>query len=120
MHAHRIRQNGAVLLQEINGVSDLIDLQRSVGQQGRVAHAEADDLNSVLNAQRVPDQDHLVDKGKDEKGEEGRDRLVLRVEVVVVEFEARFNAELEPCEDISVIGRQLASCKGWHWPDWSE
>ena len=105
MLAQGVGQDGIVRLQEIDGVSDLVDLQRSVGQQGRVTYAEADDLNCVLAAQGVPYQDEFVDEGEDEEGEEGRDGLVLRVQLGVAELEMGYDAELELCEDVSVAPR---------------
>jgi hypothetical protein len=74
--AQGIGQDRTVCLEEINGISDLVDLQRSVGQQGHVAYAETDDLNGVLAAQSVPHQYQVVDEGEDEEGQEGRDSLV--------------------------------------------
>lgn len=65
--AQVIGPDGTVRLEQINGISDLVDLQSRVGQQGRVAYAEADDLNGVFAAQSVPYQYQLVDKGEDEE-----------------------------------------------------
>ena len=79
MFAQAVGQDGAVGLQEVDGVTDLVDLEGRVRQQGRVAYAQADDLDSVLAPQGVPNEHQLVDEGEDEEGEEGGDGFVLRV-----------------------------------------
>jgi hypothetical protein len=99
----RVGQNGIVCFEEIYGVPDLVDLERRVCQQRRVAYAETDDLNRVFAAQSIPHQYEFVDEGEDKEGQEGRDGLVLRVQLGIDELEMRYDAELELGKDISVF-----------------
>lgn len=50
-----------ILLQLHDGVVNLVHLDRGVHQDSDVVDAETDDLNGVLKAEGIVDQDHLVD-----------------------------------------------------------
>ena len=90
--------------QVIDRVVDLIDLEDGVDENGQVSHAEADDLNGILESQGVPGQDQDVEETEDEKGEEGRNRAILRLEFVgEAGLLLVLETELEPPEDVSAL-----------------
>lgn len=84
--------------QHINSHLNLVHLDGRVDEQGQVSNADANDLNRVLHAKRVPDDNQLVKEAKDEESEEGRDRLVLRLGIVGVDVGSE--AYLELAKDV--------------------
>lgn len=81
---------------------DLINLQDGVDEDGQVGHAEADDLNGVLEAERVPCQQQDVEKAEDEEGQECGYRAVLRLEAVAeVLVTLVHETKLEPPKHVS-------------------
>lgn len=73
----------AIFLENDDGVVDLVDLNRGIDQDAEVVNAETDDLNCVFQAQRVVDQNHLVNVTKHEDGEVGGDGSRLGQEASV-------------------------------------
>lgn len=57
--------------QRIHCFVHLIDLYRRVDHHAEIVETQPDDLNGVLQPQRIPDQDHLVQEAEDEDGEIG-------------------------------------------------
>lgn len=90
----------SVYAEDIQRDLNLLDLQRGVDHQSQVGNADTDGLNGVLHAQRIPDDDELVEETEDEEGEEGWDSFVLRLDLRVV-YPATVQARLKPAEDIA-------------------
>lgn len=66
--------NLTVTLQFFNDIVELIDLNRSVDEKAHVQTDKADDLNGIFHAEGIPNQDQLVDEGKNIEGKECGDR----------------------------------------------
>lgn len=60
-------------IQVDDSVVDLIVLNGSVDEHSTVVHTQSNNLNSVFEAQRIPDQYKLVEETKDEECEVGWD-----------------------------------------------
>lgn len=87
--------------QDVDGLLDLVNLDGREDKEGHVRDAHEDDLDRVLHPQRVPYQDQLVYEGEDEEREEGRDGLVLCVDVSRERaLGRRPNVELELCKRV--------------------
>lgn len=52
----------------INSFLDLSYLYAGVNEHASVVEAKSDDLNGILCAQRIVDQDQLVQEAEDEEG----------------------------------------------------
>ena len=59
--------------ESINGFLDLSYLYTGVDEHASVVEAESDDLNRILGAQRIVNQDQLVQEAENEEGQVGRD-----------------------------------------------
>lgn len=81
----RHRQRHGELLQDLDGLPDLVHLDGGVDEQGHVGDGHTDDLDGVLHAQGVPHDHDLVQEAEDEECEEGGDGLVLRVGPLLVD-----------------------------------
>lgn len=86
--------------EDVDGHLDLVDLSGSVDDEGKFSDANADDLDCVLVAQRIPDDDKDVQEAEDEESEECRNGLVLGLDLVVVVVDAK--AGLELAKDVSL------------------
>lgn len=64
-------------MENFQSIANLVDLNSSVYHEGQVCNANANDLNGVLHAQRIPHDDQLVQESEDEEGEESGNRLFL-------------------------------------------
>lgn len=82
---------------------DLVDLDRRVDQQGQVGDANTNDLNGILEAEGVPNEQQLVKETEDEERQEGRNGLVLGSGVGVCRIHLRGQMSLELGEDITEI-----------------
>jgi hypothetical protein len=56
-----------------HGLVDLIHLDSGVYHHAQIVDAQANDLNGVLQPERIPDEEELVDEAEDEDGEVGGD-----------------------------------------------
>lgn len=52
-----------------NSLVDLIVLNRGVDEHPTVVQTQSNNLNSVFEAQRIPDQHKLVEESEDEENE---------------------------------------------------
>ena len=86
------------MLQLFNGIMDLVRLYGGIDQNADIVQAYADDLNGVLQAESVPDEDVLVEKTEDEDGKIGRNRLGCGHGSARLELQA----DLESRENVSV------------------
>lgn len=75
----------------------LIDLDGCIHNERKVGKANSDNLNGVLGAQSIPDNNELVQETKDEQGQESRNRLH-----VCFDFLLHFG-----CQDAGKIGADL-------------
>jgi hypothetical protein len=57
----------------INGFLDLRYLHTRVDEHASVVEAKSNDLNCILGAQRIVDQDQLVQEAENEEGQVGGD-----------------------------------------------
>jgi hypothetical protein len=74
-----------VLLQNLQGLADLVDLDGRVDQHGQVGNANTNSLDSILHAQGIPDDDQLVKETKDEERQKCRNGLGLRLNLLVLD-----------------------------------
>ncbi len=70
-----------LVVEDLCGVSDLVVLDGGVDHDADVVDDEADDLDGVLQAQGVPDEEQLVQVGEHEDGEVGGDGAGIAVDV---------------------------------------
>ncbi len=107
-----VRLQSAGVHELVDRAVNLINLEGGVDEDGQVGHAQADDLNRVLEAQGVPCQEQDVEEAEDEEGQEGRYRAVLRLGAVgEALFALEHETELEPREHVSAaLSRQH---RGW-------
>lgn len=63
--------------QNVDGIFDLVRLDGGIGQEGQVRYTYADDLNRVLQPQRVVCKTELVQESEDKEGEISGDRMGL-------------------------------------------
>lgn len=75
--------NGILGDQDIDSLADLIDLDGCIDHQSEVCDTNTNDLNCVLDTEGIPDQNKLVEEAEDEECEESRDRLELRLDLLV-------------------------------------
>lgn len=83
-----------VLLENIKGLGNLIDLDGRVNHKCQVREADTNDLNGVLLSESIPDDDQGVKETKDEKGQESRNSLVLRLNLGSADMGAKVDLEL--------------------------
>lgn len=83
-----------VTRQDVDGHLNLIHLKGSVDQHSQVGNADTNDLNCVFHAKGVPNDDQFVQETKDEESQEGRDGLVLRLNLVNIDLLAQTGLEL--------------------------
>jgi len=70
-----VRLDVSIRHQLCDGLVDLIILDRGINEHATVVDTQADDLNGILESQRVVNKDQLVEETEDKEGEVGRDRL---------------------------------------------
>lgn len=61
--------NSPGIAQRLHRHAHLVDLDSGVDHHAQIINAQADDLDGVLQAQRIPDQNQLVEEAEDEDGE---------------------------------------------------
>ena len=64
-----------MIAQSFNSFVDLIILDRGIYQHPNVVETESDDLNGILQSQRIPNQHQLVQESEDEYCKVRRDCL---------------------------------------------
>src|SRR5690242_4562444 len=77
----KVGGNEVLVVEDLGGVSDLVKLDGGVDHDTDVVHDEADDLNGVLEAQGVPDEEQLVEVAEHEDGKVGGDGAGIAVDV---------------------------------------
>jgi hypothetical protein len=91
----------------LDRLANLIDLEDGVDKDSQVGHAEADNLNGVLEPQGIPCQEQNVEEAENEEGQKRRNRAVLRLELVVeLRVVLILKTELEPPKRISTLSGQ--------------
>lgn len=83
-----------VLLENIEGFGNLIDLNSRVNHKGQVREADTNDLNGVLLSESIPDDDESVKETENEKRQESRDSLVLGLNLGSADMGAKVDLEL--------------------------
>jgi hypothetical protein len=79
------RLESTVLLQNSQGLSDLVDLNGRVNQHSQVGNANTDSLDGVLHAQGIPDDDQFVKETENEERQKRWDGLGLRLNRLVID-----------------------------------
>lgn len=99
-----------LILQNIQGRENLIDLDGCVYHKGEVGEAHANNLDSVLHAKSIPDNHELVKKAENEQGKESWNSLELSVDGRVRD-NIRAHAILESTKNISAGSQHHAPKK---------
>lgn len=89
--------NEGILVQRVCSILDLIELDGGIYENTHVVENEPDDLNGVLQAQGVPDEEQLVDVAEHEDGQICGDGARL----VADAWGGKVDAALEFAKDIS-------------------
>lgn len=55
--------------QLLDGVVDLVHLHRGIYEHAQIVEAYPNDLNCILQPQRIPDQSYLIEEAEDEDGQ---------------------------------------------------
>lgn len=93
------RSEGAVFTENIKSLFDLIDLDGGINHEGEVGKADTNDLNGVLLAESIPNDNESVEKSENKERQEGRDSLVLRLNFGIGVVSAK--VDLEFAKDVS-------------------
>jgi len=105
--------DGSLFQQAGDRIVNLVDLENGVDENGQVGHAQADDLNRVLEPQSVPCQEQDVEEAEDKQRQERRDGAVLRLEAVGdVRVVLVHETELEPPKHVSALSMSALSSSG--------
>lgn len=75
-HVH-VEDDESLTHERVDSVPKLVKLDARIEQDARVVQDDANDLNCVLHAQRIVDQNQLVDVSEHKHGEVRRDRSHL-------------------------------------------
>ena len=97
-----------LVVQDSDGVLDLVHLDGGVDQNADIVDDQADNLDSILHAEGIVDQDHLVYISKHEDGEIGGDGSGF-----IVIFGDIFDACLELAKYIAIDSVSREAVVGW-------
>jgi hypothetical protein len=86
--------------EDVGSIPDLIVLDAGVDENADIVDDDANDLNRVLHAQGVPDEEELVEVAEHEDGEVGGDGAALAADLVGLKVQVG----AEAAEDIAVGG----------------
>lgn len=95
-------RKSVVRLKDIKGLGNLIHLDSGVNHEGEVREADTNDLNSVLLAESIPYDNQCIQETENEKRQEGRNCLVLRLDFGVGVMCTKVDLEL--AKDVTKSG----------------
>jgi hypothetical protein len=90
---------GVLGTENIEGLLNLIDLDGGVNHEGEVREADTNDLNGVLLAESIPNDNECVKETENKERQESRDSLVLRLDFGIGVVITKVN--LEFAKDVS-------------------
>lgn len=77
---------GVPFSKNLNGLVDLVNLDRGVDHKSKVGEAHSNNLNGVLLTESIPDNDQGVQETEDEQSQEGGNGLGLRLNLIQLDI----------------------------------
>lgn len=94
------------MTQIINRFLNLVNLNCRVNKQSQVGDADTDNLNGVLQAKGVPNEQQFVQETKNEERQESGNRFVLRSGVRICRVDLGGQVSLKLRKDVTeIMGR---------------